>query len=430
MRAERRLAGTALAALLLCASPAAAQFCVTGGDGIGGTGAPTASAEDPGGIGGTGIWSGADDEDGIGGTGIEGTITGFGSLCVNGLRVGYDDATVVTTSEGAAISAGRLRRGDVVRISAEPRGAALHARAIELRHEVAGPVARIDAAGGALEVLGQRVRVGPETRLDAALAEGDFVRVSGLRRGDGEIAASRVERTEPDAEVGVIGTVEARPDGTFAIGALSVEAEPGAPALVAGSRARLCGRLEGGRLLADEVAPEPVVPFGGAVTRVSLEGFARAVPGERGLELGGVAIDLSGLPDAGDGAGLGLDGATRTRVGGRLEADGRVRAERLEIERRDAGERTWRTIERGGGWRERRDRDDLGESLLEDAEPFEYREGSGREERAEPTERFERPERPERVERPEREDRPERPERPEIEDRPERPERPERPDDD
>ena len=54
--------------------------------GIGGTGAVAARP----GLGGTGI-----SEGGIGGTGIVGVITGFASICVNGVEVQFDASTPV-----------------------------------------------------------------------------------------------------------------------------------------------------------------------------------------------------------------------------------------------------------------------------------------------------------------------------------------------
>ena len=74
--------------------------------GIGGTGA-VAAAQDRG-IGGTGAVAEADNgktggqDRGIGGTGIVGVVTGFASICVNGLEVLYDDSLPVALEDGWA----------------------------------------------------------------------------------------------------------------------------------------------------------------------------------------------------------------------------------------------------------------------------------------------------------------------------------------
>ncbi len=457
IRAERnadRMVCRALGALLAIAlalggfaASASAQFCVTrvepegtggtgratGGEGMGGTGAPEARGGDDGGIGGTGIWSGGD-EDGVGGTGIEGAITSFGSICVNGLRVGFDDGTPITRDE-KRVPASRLAIGDVVRVSAERRDGALRARSIELRNEVFGVIDRIDAARGALVVLGQRVIVGERTALGdrrtpngaqtTPLSVGDFVRVSGMRRGDGEIVASRVERDEPETEVGVAGTVQAREGGGFAVGDLAIEAAPSARPLAVGQRGVFCGRVENGRLLADEVELDPELPFAGKLSRLSLEGYPRAIAGGKELELGRLRVDLSALPDSAGESATRLSGTTLVRVSGELAPEGALRAERLEIDDSRGEERRWRVIERGGDWQQIRDRSNHGSD-----ERGERAEREERSEREESEERAERPEKEERVERPERPEREERVERPERPEREERPERPERPDDD
>jgi hypothetical protein len=429
------------------AADAQAQFCVAraepdgtggtgraeGGEGMGGTGAPAPRGGDDGGIGGTGAWAGGD-EDGVGGTGIEGAITSFGSVCVNGMRVAFSDDTPITLDE-KRVPASRLAVGDVVRIAAERRDGALHARSIELRNEVFGRVDRVDPARGTLVVLGQHVQVGEQTRLGdrqspsgmqaTPLAVGDFVRVSGMRRGDGEIVASRVERDAPEDEVGVTGTLEARQGGGFAVGDLAIEADPSARPLSVGQRGTFCGRVEGGRLVADEVDLEPDVPFDGKLSRLSIEGYARSVPGGKTLELGRLRIDLSALPEAGAESAAQLSGVTLVRVNGRIAPEGGLTAERLEIDDSRGGEARWRAIERGGVWRELRDRSDR-----DSAEKTERAEREDHGEREQQEERAERPENEERVERPERPEREERVERPERPEREERPERPERPDND
>src|SRR5262245_15808618 len=125
-------------------SPREAPAAVNG-DGIGGTGSPReAPANGTGdGIGGTGspreapAVNGA--SDGIGGTGIVGAITGFGSICVNGLRVQYDVHTAISVNgEGAPASA--LHLGQVVAVDATVRGNDVHAKRIEVVHEVVGPI--------------------------------------------------------------------------------------------------------------------------------------------------------------------------------------------------------------------------------------------------------------------------------------------------
>src|SRR5262249_41510449 len=111
--------------LVLCAAFAgtSAGACRDPG-GIGGTGivpgGTGGTGVDPGGTGGTGV-----DPGGIGGTGqraeaeigVLGVITGFGSICVNGIEVHYDANTHVALN-GDLSSASALGIGQVVSVLA------------------------------------------------------------------------------------------------------------------------------------------------------------------------------------------------------------------------------------------------------------------------------------------------------------------------
>jgi hypothetical protein len=193
-----------LAVLLLvllgvaAAGPVAAACSMPGG--IGGTGATA-----DGGVGGTGVNS----DGGIGGTGLRadtdlsviGVVTGFGSICVNGVEVHYDASTPVT-HDGAPSSARALAVGHVVALHAFGNSAEARARSIDVRSAAVGRVTAIERSSNSLNVLGQTVRVEPWTTVGPGLAGptladvglGEPLRVSGLRRADGTIVATRIER--------------------------------------------------------------------------------------------------------------------------------------------------------------------------------------------------------------------------------------------
>ncbi|MBY0339101.1 MAG: hypothetical protein K2X11_20985, partial [Acetobacteraceae bacterium] len=143
--------------------------------GIGGTGAVAAR-----GIGGTGVIA----------TGIIGTITAFGSIWANGRRVEVGAAAI--SLDGEPATEAMLRVGGVVALLARPDTAGtLVADAVELRVAVAGPVDRVEP-GGTFTILGQRVAPDGTRRGDVTPAPGVWLAVSGLRRPDGVIVASRI----------------------------------------------------------------------------------------------------------------------------------------------------------------------------------------------------------------------------------------------
>lgn len=193
----------ALVALALClmagavASPASAggpcasTVSTDPDSGVGGTG--LIDPDD--GIGGTGL---IDPDDGIGGTGVLGTVTGFASLCVNGLEIHYA-ASVPVLVDGVGASSADLAIGQVVWVIAEQEEEKMVARAIEVLSALVGPIEALDLDVGSLRVAGEEVDLLLGVRLledqggKDAMRVGDRVAVSGLRRSDGRLLATRVE---------------------------------------------------------------------------------------------------------------------------------------------------------------------------------------------------------------------------------------------
>src|SRR5262249_50775638 len=121
-RISSRLAVSIALALLAGEPSAAAASCVASTHRVAATG-----PADERGRGGTGLA----EEGGMGGTGIVGPVPGFGSICVNGLRVGYDPETPVDRA-GQPIGAAGLRVGQHVVIRAMGAPSDLRAARITL----------------------------------------------------------------------------------------------------------------------------------------------------------------------------------------------------------------------------------------------------------------------------------------------------------
>ncbi len=129
-----------------------------------------------------------------------GTIDGLGSIIVNGVR--FDESTArIVDADSAMGSASTLGLGMVVDVVAGPIQTSASnmptaiASEVRFRNEVQGPLTAID--GNMLKVLGQSVRIGPDTVFEdgrsATLQIGRVVEVYGLRDADEQIIATRID---------------------------------------------------------------------------------------------------------------------------------------------------------------------------------------------------------------------------------------------
>lgn len=449
-------------------------FPVQDGSGMGGTGL-TAGVEDGSGMGGTGHGDGSGaggtgqqarssgDGSGMGGTGVVGEITGFGSICVNGLEIHYDAKTPVSV-DGQAGKAERLAVGQVVAVHAEGRGANLRASRIQVRHALVGRVEAVNA-DGRLQVWGQLVTPPLMSRVQS----GQRIKVSGYRAEAKHVIASRIDpaaNDEPDVVSGEVDWVQGK---TAQIGGVRVRLPQGGETFGPGDEVRVSGKAEAGGMRANRVEPEGVRGFLGKVERLSVKDRVR--------------VTSTGKVRVGN-AEFSLDAKTRVQ-GGKVDAlrpgqmvhvdarqkEGRLVIERIEI--REAADRPEKSESsavklqrdqedeearesRGGDTAhatrgraheaedahvekseraEKSDRREGGEKIakaeavrdrVEKRETPERSERTERTERSEKTERVDRVEKPAKVERPDKVEKPEKIERPEKVEKPEKPERPEK----
>lgn len=168
---------------------------------------------------------------GISGTGQQlGSVNGFGSVIVNGVRYETDDAQIVI--DGVATAEDQLSVGMVVLVNGEIEGE--HdgvAERIEFDRTLCGPVESVDESNGSFVAVGITVETDQATifvngSMDT-LQVGSNVRVSGYHGFGGLIAAGYVEvsncTTAPAVDVeGFVEDLDAA-GRRFSIGELSVE---------------------------------------------------------------------------------------------------------------------------------------------------------------------------------------------------------------
>lgn len=161
----------------------------------------------------------------------KGTITGFGSIVVNGVRYDTDGATIEVDGEPGTESDLKVGQVVVVQGTIEEDGSAAAATSVAFDDLVEGPVTAINNAMNTLTVLGQSVIVDADTSFDDSISPpsidgifvNDIVEVSGFFLADGRISATRIEKELPGGEFEVTGVVSGLTATTFRINNLIVD---------------------------------------------------------------------------------------------------------------------------------------------------------------------------------------------------------------
>jgi hypothetical protein len=458
-----------LGLLALALTPAlyAANPCTAGGalsqrdgNGQGGTGWYPGDPDGTG-QGGTGLSLGSQsdgDGSGSGGTGltveVEGVITGFASICVNGLELHYAPSTLVTL-HGQAATIRELAVGQVVHALARGRGDQLAVQRVQVRHVMVATIQAINPGSQGLNprelhVQGRTISLSPDAVLSSGLAPGVKVAVSGFVGAHGQSVATRLDVVPGNTPDSLTGEVKRNAEGELSVDGVVLRGQ--LSKLEPGDTVRAEGHFEQGRMQITRVEREDrIMP----VDRIVIQGSIRHAD-KSGLSIGNqrFLIDADtrikqALPHAGEWAiidavregrqfharevetqtspGIDLDKPSQPEDGAARRAGHDGKASTPEQEHRSNTE-----VEHQNQAAEHSDRTESPERTEKSESPekierIEKPEQPETAERPETVERIERVERIETVERPERIERIEKVERPEKIELPERVERPESP---
>lgn len=274
---------------------------------------------------------------GTGATGsyVEGTINGFGSVIVEGIR--FDDSAAgIEDSDGSRRNRGDLRLGMRVEVQASAIGTdadgsrSAVASRVRIATDLLGPVTFADAGANAIAVLGQAVRVTPATVLEGlptglgSLVLGDIVEVHGFLEPGlllDRFIATRIERRTAAPDLyrvrGQARDVDSAA-GTLRMGGQLFDyASIGAPPGLANGRIvrmRVQTTQTGGRwpVLAIEVESRRLEDR----EEAEVEGVVTAFTSLSRFEVNGIAVDA--------GAASFPDGTVGLAVGALVKVEGRA----------------------------------------------------------------------------------------------------------
>jgi hypothetical protein len=315
-----------------------------------------------GGGGGGGVVAGG----GVGGTGISsGTVTGIGSVWVNGVR--HDTDTAALERNGTDVfDINEFRVGDVVLVEwtqasgSDPRVATSVRYAPELIGEVTSDPTTIptEPLKRSLGVMGQTVIVGAETVFDsdfaapdpgefvpADLLSGVCVEVTGFRRlSDSALVATRVELINPcpaitEVQGVIVNTIGSPPNLVLDVSGTTVDVDNmtsvpvGAANLQVGDFVEVRGSFSMGRLDADVVDVEDPTLSDDDGVEAEIEGLIANASGSppTNFTLSGVNVVVTGTTVVENGMPTDLVNDLRVEVEGSFNAIGDLVAEEIEI---------------------------------------------------------------------------------------------------
>ena len=277
-----------------------------------------------------------------------GTITGFGSVIVNGVH--YDTSGATISIDGTAGSESDLAVGQVVTIrgTIDDNGTTGDAAEISFEDLVEAPIESIDLAAGSFVALGQTVLVTADTTFEAGivpagidgLGVGDVVEVSGFLDANGNIVATFIELEDRFDEFEVTGLVQNLDTGasTFEVNALTVDYSAamledfpgGAPENGQLVEAKGVALGANGELLATRVEFKDGEDFANG-DNVEIEGFITRFDSASDFDVDGVAVSANGTTVYENGSAADLALNRKVEVEGRVNASGILVAEKIEF---------------------------------------------------------------------------------------------------
>lgn len=232
---------------------------------------------------------------------VSGTVTGFGSVIVDGVRIKDDKVAPGKEKADGTVAAAELKIGQHVEVEHD---GSLVATKIRVSAEVEGSVATVDLAARTLTVLGQTVTINadaalgpvtvfgaPYTKLDDVKA-GDAVEIHGLIKTDAagkvSLQATRIEKKSVDIADRVNGIIFdlSATAHTFKIGKLLVDY----------SSATV---MPAGAVLANGSEATVAIPVGTVEAGVAVKASAIKVR-DRKAESQGKEVELGGAVSAFD----------------------------------------------------------------------------------------------------------------------------------
>lgn len=304
--------------------------------------------------GGSGVGDGGIDSTPPTTTGVSsGTITGFGSVFVNGIKFNTDNASIFRGDDQLNVVRD-LQIGMLVRVEGDLQNSI--ASSVSFDEDVKGP-ADGPATGNILSVMGQTIITDPATIFNntslSTITAGDILEISGLRNADDDLVASFIERKSSPANVhrySVIGNVRNLDTNarTFNIDNLSINYSAANINDLAGGNP-VAGQLvevkddnrsyvpASSNLIATKVEPQNRLGNGGvAGAKVEIESIVTQVNSASEFVIGNLVVRTSTSTRFLFGTSDNIVAGARLEVEGTVDDNGILSASKVKFEDNDA----------------------------------------------------------------------------------------------
>lgn len=277
-----------------------------------------------------------------------GTIDGFGSLIVNGLRYDSDKAQILVNGETSMED--NLRVGYQVRItgSIAADGSAT-ADKIEFTPTLVGTIERVDAGNNNLVLLGQRVYVTNNTIFDAAispknltgLAAGNNILVSGSLAADGSVSATRIDFISTN-QILLMGFIRALDESNSSFKLNQLQVNFAAAELTGFDNNRLqngmlvtaAGVLDNNQQLQAAAITQVNTRFSSSIKNADIEGFITRFVSATDFDVAGTRVTTNAQTRYENDNVTALKLGAKIEVKGTLDNTGRLVAEKIALEPR------------------------------------------------------------------------------------------------
>jgi len=285
---------------------------------------------------------------------VYGTVTGFGSIHVNGVQ--YDTSQSQITHHGEHATLAELEAGHVVHLEAQRDAHGGTPQASQIHHDVLlrGPIESYDPDTDSYRVLKHRVQVGAGTADDGTWAQwgpGTYLMIDGHHLADGSVLATRIEKDPASDACEIIGRVSSLDQASRRLRIQDLQVDYSAAMLAdtdipaVGQTVRVHGtRIDSsGTLIADRLERWNLLRAR-AGNNVQLEGAITRYGSSTDFDVMGYRIRGDGATRFVDGSPADLAANRRVQIEGRYGDDGSVSASTIRIHR-EAGFRAEGAVE-------------------------------------------------------------------------------------